>query len=82
MAYCANAKGIPEYINMLKDAQRKLTQANLLMSDDQLLAITSTAILASKHLPHPTNKWEALSRINKTWTVLKAHNRVAHLAQK
>ena len=36
MGYYALADGIPEYINMLEEAQRKLARANLPMSDDQL----------------------------------------------
>jgi hypothetical protein len=67
---------------MLEDAQCKLARTNLLMSDDQFLAIASTAVLASKHFPHPTNKWEGLPRNNKTWTAWKAHYRAAHLAWK
>ena len=49
MGYYTLADGIPEYINMLEEAQRKLACANLPMSDDQLLAIASTAVLASEH---------------------------------
>lgn len=51
LGYYAKAEGIPEYIDMLEDAQRKLARANLPMSDDQLLAIASTSILASGHFP-------------------------------
>ena len=67
MGYYANAEGIPEYINMLEEAQRKLARANLPMSDDQLLAIASTAVLASNHFPRATDEWEARARPNKTW---------------
>ena len=68
LGYYADAEGIREYINMLEDAQRKLARANLPMSDDQLLAIASTAILASDHFLRATDEWEALSRDHKTWT--------------
>ncbi len=60
LLYYDKADGIPEYINLLEEAQRKLARANLPMSDDQLLAIASTAVLASGHFPHPTDEWEAL----------------------
>ncbi len=56
MGFYGQAEGIPEYINMLEEAQRKLARANLPMSDAQLLAIASTAILASEHFPRPTDK--------------------------
>ena len=52
------------------------------MLDDQLLAIASTAVLASEHFPRPTDEWEALPRNNKTWAAWKAHHRAAHLARK
>jgi hypothetical protein len=82
LSYCTQADGIPEYINMLEEAQRKLARANLPMLDDQLLAIASTSVLASGHFPRPTNEWEALARNNKTWTAWKTHYRAAHIARK
>jgi hypothetical protein len=56
MTYYDKADGIPEYIDLLEEGQRKLARANLLMSDDQLLAIASTAVLASGHFPRPTDE--------------------------
>ena len=82
MGYYTLADGIPEYINMLEEAQRKLARANLPMSDDQLLAIASTAVLASEHFPRPTDEWEAQPRHMKTWTAWKLHYRAAHIARK
>jgi hypothetical protein len=82
MGYYSKADGIPEYIDMLEEAQRKLARANLPMSDDQLLAIASTSVLASGHFPRPTDEWEALPRANKTWTAWKPHYRAAHLARR
>ncbi len=82
LGFYATADGIPEYINMLETAQRKLARANLPMSDDQLLAIASTAVLASNHFPRPTDEWEAKPRVTKTWTAWKTHYRAAHIARK
>jgi hypothetical protein len=82
MGYYATTDGIPEYINMLEEAQRKLARANLPMSDDQLLAIASTLVLASDHFPRPTDEWEARPRATKTWPAWKLHYRAAHLARK
>ena len=56
MSYYDKADGIPEYINFLEEGQRKLARANLPMSNDQLLAIASTSVLASGHFPRPTNE--------------------------
>eukprot|EP00804_Cyclotella_cryptica_P005048 CCRYP_017573-RA/>CCRYP_017573-RA protein AED:0.43 eAED:0.43 QI:0/-1/0/1/-1/1/1/0/192 len=82
LGFYATTDGIPEYINMLEAAQRKLARANLPMSDDQLLAIASTAVLASNHFPRPTDDWEAKPGANKTWTAWKTHYRAAHIARK
>eukprot|EP00804_Cyclotella_cryptica_P010352 CCRYP_012274-RA/>CCRYP_012274-RA protein AED:0.37 eAED:0.37 QI:0/-1/0/1/-1/1/1/0/366 len=82
LGFYTTVDGIPEYINMLEAAQCKLTRANLPMSDDQLLAIASTAILASNHFPRPTDDWEAKPCANKTWTAWKTHYRAAHIARK
>jgi hypothetical protein len=65
-----------------KRGQRKLARANLPMSDDQLLAIASTAVLASGHFPRPTDEWEALPWANKTWAAWKTRYRAAHIARK
>lgn len=68
LGFYTMANSIPEYINMLKAAQHKLMQASRPMSDNQLLAIASTAVLASNHFPCPTDDWEAKPCTNKTWT--------------
>ncbi len=82
MGFYALADGIPEYINMLKDAQRKLARAHLPMDERQLLAIASTAVLASQHYPRTTDKWEALAPAQKTWAIWKTKYRVAHIARR
>lgn len=82
MGYYALAEGIPEYINMLEDAQRKLARAQLPMGDRQLLAIASTAVLAAQHFPRTTDEWEALAPALKTWPTWKVKYRAAHIARK
>ena len=82
MSYYAKADGIPEYIDMLEEAQRKLARANLPMSDETLLAIASTSVLASQHFTRQTNEWEAKPPAEKTWAAWKPHYRAAHLARK
>jgi hypothetical protein len=82
MTFYAKADGIPEYIDMLEEAQRKSIRAKLPISDEQLLAIASTAVLGSGHFPRPTDEWEALPNANKTWTQWKHHYRAAHIARK
>jgi hypothetical protein len=82
IGFYAVAEGIPEYINALDDAQRKLARAKLPMADVQLLAIASTAVLASDHFPRTTNAWEALPVVSNMWTAWKATYHEAHIACK
>lgn len=82
MTYYTMADSILEYINMLEEVQRKLARAKLPMSNNQLLTIASTTVLASKHSPRPTDEWEAKPCDNKTWDASKAHYCTAHLACK
>ena len=57
IGYYTTAEGIPECINTLEDAQRKLACVKLPMADVQLLlAMVSTAVLASDHFPRTTPK--------------------------
>ncbi len=82
MGFYSKADGILEYIDMLEETQCRLACANLPMSDDQLLAIASTSVLALGHFLRPTDEWEALPHANKTWTAWKPHYHVAHLARR
>lgn len=82
MTYYSISDGIPEYIDKLEDAQRKLARANLPMLDVQLLAIASTAVLAAQHFPRATDEWEAMAPALKTWATWKTTYRAAHIARK
>ena len=82
LAYYAAAEGIPEYINMLEDAQRKAQRAAMPIADVQLVAIASTAVLGSQQYPRATEDWEALATSAKTWTAWKKAYRAAHIARK
>jgi hypothetical protein len=82
ISFYQKTEGIPEYINDLEDAQRKLARAKLPMSNEQLLAIASTAVLAAQHFPCATDEWEALPPAAKTWAAWKTTYRAAHIARK
>ena len=43
-------EGIPEYINMLEDAQRKAGRAGRAISDETLLIFNSTAMLTIERI--------------------------------
>ena len=66
IGYYADTVGIPEYIDQLDEARKKLAQGNLPMTDQQLVAITSASVLALQHLPRTTEDWERLPDASKT----------------
>ena len=49
--YHLEVKVIPEYINMLEDAQRQTGRAGRANSDEILLLFSSTAMLTSERFP-------------------------------
>ena len=51
--YHLEVEGIPEYINMLKDAQRQAGQTGRTIAYKTLLHFASTAMLTSDHFPPP-----------------------------
>jgi hypothetical protein len=67
ISFYQKTEGIPESINNLRDAQHKqLTWSKLPMSNKQLLAIASTAVLATQCFLCVMDKWEALLPALKT----------------
>ena len=56
--YHLEVEGIPEYINMLEDAQRQAGRAGRAISDDTLLLFASTAMLTSERFPRANDAWE------------------------
>ena len=56
--YHLEVEGIPEYINMLKDAQRQAGRVGSTIMDDTLLLFASTAMLTIKRFPRANDDWE------------------------
>ena len=76
--YHLEVKGIPEYINMLEDAQRQAGWAGRTISDETLLLFSSTAILTSERFPRANNDWEDQAELDKTWAAWKLAYKQAH----
>jgi hypothetical protein len=57
--YYTQADGIPQYINMLEDAQKKVTQAGMPIANVELMMMASVAVLAAQHFLRKVNNWEA-----------------------
>ena len=65
--YHLKVKGIPEYINIIKDAQRQAGRAGRTISDKTLLLFASTAMLTTEKFPRANNDWEDRAEWDKTW---------------
>ena len=67
--YHHTAEGIPEYINMLEDAQRSALRidANNPITNASVLVIATSAFLKDNRFPRTSEDWEDLSSTEKTW---------------
>jgi len=52
MQYYTQADGIPQYIVMMEDAQKKAKRAGMPIADVKLVMMASAAVLAAQHFPH------------------------------
>ena len=64
--YYLKVEGIPEYINMLKDAQKQAGRDGRTIADETLLFFATTAILTTERYLRTNDDWEDLSEANKT----------------
>ena len=77
--YYVQADGIPQYIIMLEDAQKKAKRAGMPIADIELVMMASAAVLAAQHFPREVDDWEGLPSAARTWVAWKTAFRLAHL---
>ena len=77
--YYVQADGIPQYIIMLEDAQKKAKRAGMPIANIELVMMASTAVLAAQHFPREVDDWEGLPSNARTWVAWKTAFRLAHL---
>jgi hypothetical protein len=77
--YYTQADGIPQYIIMLEDAQKKAKRAGMPIADVELVMMASAAVLAAQHFPREVDDWEGLPAASRTWSAWKTAFRLAHL---
>jgi hypothetical protein len=77
--YYTQADGIPQYIIMLEDAQKKAKRAGMPIADFELVMMASAAILAAQHFPHDIDDWEGLPSTLRMWAAWKTAFCLAHL---
>ena len=77
--YYAQADGIPQYIIMLEEAQKKAKRAGMPIADIELVMMALAAVLAAMHFPRKVDDWEGLPALGCTWSAWKMSFRSAHL---
>ncbi len=81
MQYYLQADGIPQFIFMMEDAQKKAKQAGMPIANVELVMMASAAVLTAQHFLQEVDDWEGLSAINHTWRAWKDAFHLAHLRQ-
>ncbi len=77
--YYVQADGIPQFIVMMEDAQKKAKRAGMPIADVELVMMASAAVLAAQHFPRKVDDWEGLLDVDRTWRAWKVAFRLAHL---
>jgi len=73
------ADGIPQFIVMMEDAQKKAKRAGMPIADVKLVMMASAAVLAAQHFPRKVDDWEGLPAVDRTWRARKVAFRLTHL---
>ena len=60
LGWWADNPHVPEYVNRLKDAQKKLVRAKLLIDDKWLATIATGLLLATGSFPKQRPDWDSL----------------------
>jgi hypothetical protein len=77
--YYIQADGIPQFIVMMEDSQKKAKQAGMPIADVKLVMMALAAILAAQHFPQEVDDWEGLPAIDCMWKAWKVSFHLAHL---
>jgi hypothetical protein len=65
--YYVQADGIPQFIVMMEDAQKKAKRAGMPIADVELVMMALAAVLVAQHFPHEVDDWEGLPAVDHTW---------------
>jgi hypothetical protein len=77
--YYVQADGIPQFIAMMEDAQKKAKRAGMPIADVELVMMASAAVLAAQHFLREVDDWEGLPAVDRTWRAWKVAFCLAHL---
>ena len=64
--YYVQADGIPQFIIMMKDAQKKEKPAGMPIANVKLVMMAFAVVLAAQRFPRKLDNWEGLPAIGRT----------------
>ena len=76
--YHLEIEGIPEYTNILEDAQKQAGRYGRKISDKTLLIFATTAMLTTERFPRTNDDWEDRDDAIKTWSKWKTEYKRVH----
>jgi hypothetical protein len=79
MQYYVQADGIPQFIVMMEDAQKKTKQAGMPIANVELVMMALAAVLAAQRFPREVDNWEGLPAGSCTWQAWKVAFCLAYL---
>jgi hypothetical protein len=77
--YYVQLNGIPQFIVMMENAQKKAWRAGMPIADVELMMMALAAVLAAQHFLQEVDDWEGLPAIDCTWRAWKVAFHLAHL---
>ena len=72
LTYYGDKEGVPEYINMLEDYQKKAHRVQLPVPDVSLVEITTKSMLQDQAFTTDMKEWEEKLPMNKMWSLWKS----------
>ncbi len=79
MQYYVQVDGIPQFIIMMEDTQKKAKRAGMPIADVELVMMALAAVLAAQHFPREIDDWEGLPAMCCTWQAWEVAFCLAHL---
>jgi hypothetical protein len=79
MQYYVQADGIPQYIVMMEDAQKKAKRAGMPIANVELVMMALVAVLLAQHFPCKVDDWESLVASAGTWSAWKTAFRLVRI---
>ena len=65
--YHLEVEGIPDYINMLEDAQKQVGRSGQTIVDKKILLFASTSMITTERFSQTKDDWEDRSEKPKIW---------------